>query len=171
MRRICGGRVRRWWYAATIAFAVVLIFAVPTSAAGPWRVEAGPVNSNARLGAVSCVSVTVCAAVGSIGNSSPTFKTYAESRSGSAWSVAPSSGPAGSELHGVSCVAANWCQAVGESENLGAFLIEHWDGHTWSPVASPVPSSSYLSGVSCTSRAWCVAVGSRAAPHQVATVV
>ena len=127
--------------------------------------------TNARLNAVSCVSATVCAAVGEIGNSSPTFKTYAESRSGAKWSVAPSSGPAGSELLGVSCVAADWCQAVGESDNLGTLLTEHWDGHTWSQVASPVPSSSYLNGVSCTSRAWCVAVGSRVAPHQVATVV
>ena len=38
------------------------------SAAGPWRIDAGPVQSNAQLGAVSCVSVTVCAAVGTIGN-------------------------------------------------------------------------------------------------------
>jgi len=170
MACIRAGRVG-WRYAATLVVAVVLMFAVPASAAGGWRIEPGPVKSHASLGAVSCVSVTVCAAVGTIGNYSPTFKTYAESRSGSKWSVAPSSGPTGSELNGVSCVAADWCQAVGDSNNLGTLLTEHWDGHTWSQVASPALSSSYLHGVSCTSRAWCVAVGNRAAPHQVATVV
>jgi hypothetical protein len=168
--RMRAGRVG-WPSAGALAVSVVLAFAQPASAAGAWRIDAGPVKSNASLSAVSCVSPTACVAVGSIGNYSPTFKTYAESWSGSKWSAAPSSGPTGSELRGVSCVAANWCQAVGDSSNLGTFLTEHWDGHTWSQVASPALSSSYLYGISCTSRAWCVAVGSFAAPHQVATVV
>ena len=159
------GRVPRRRCATALGVAVVLVFAVPASAAGGWRVEPGPVNS-AHLYAVSCVSVTVCAAVGGVGN-----YTYAESRSSSKWSVAPSSGPAGSELDGVSCVAGDWCQAVGHTSSIGALLTEHWDGHTWSQVASPEPSYSYLSGVSCTSRAWCVAVGNRARSDQVGTVV
>ena len=77
-----------WRYAATLAVVVVLVCAVPASAAGGWRIERGLVKSSARLYAVSCVSATVCAAVGEVGNSSPTFTTYAESRSGSKWSIA-----------------------------------------------------------------------------------
>ena len=171
MAWIRAGRISRYRCATALAAGLVIVAAVPASAAGGWRTEPAPVNSNARLYAVSCVSATVCQAVGWIGNNSQTFKPFAESRSGSKWSVAPSSGPAGSELVGVSCVAADWCQAVGEANNLGTFLTEHWNGHTWSQVASPAPRYSYLNGVSCTSRAWCVAVGSRALPHQVGTVV
>ena len=168
-----GGRA--WCRCATaVAAGLVLFVAGAASAAPSWRIEAGSANSSVRLNAVSCVSATVCVAVGDTGNIGPTSKIYAESRSGTKWSVAPSSGPAGSSLFGVSCVAADWCASVGWYGYFGGFLTEHWDGRTWSQVASPQPSGSLriLYGVSCTSRKWCVAVGDRLRPDLVdATMV
>ena len=76
MAWIRAGRVPRWHGASTLAAALVFVAAVPTSAAGTWRIEAGSANGTAQLAAVSCVSATVCAAVGVTGNFSPTFKTY-----------------------------------------------------------------------------------------------
>ena len=163
MRRTWGDRVPRWRCAVALVAGLVLVAAVPADAAGPWKVEAGTLNTSVRLEAVTCPSMTFCAAVGFIGNNSQTFKVDAETRNGSKWSVVPSSGPTGSMLNGVSCPAEDWCQAVGTYGNLSGPLTEHWDGQKWSQSASPVPSdlSDGLNGVACTSRTWCVAVGDR----------
>ena len=159
MAWIRGGRVG-WRCAAALVAGFVLVAAAPASAAGPWRPEAGQTRNGLTLSAVSCTSSGWCAAVGFESDETQDLpsKVYAESGDGSAWKVAPSSGPKASQLKSVSCVAPDWCQAVGTNVDRTNALIEHWNGRAWSQVSSPVVHGP-LAGVSCTSRVFCMAVG------------
>ena len=127
---------------------------------------------DATLGAVSCVSRSVCFAVGSrgVGKSS----TLAARWNGSRWSIQKTpriSGAGEATLAGVSCVSERDCTAVGTygpdaspDPSTSSTLVEHWNGIRWTIEPTPKPSDpggSSLSGVSCTSRVACMAVGSR----------
>jgi len=147
--------------------------------AGGWSVVPSPDKEYApQLAAVSCVSASACAAVGSYQTRAVLpprsvlgSYTLAESWKGTRWSVVPSPSPgstaneaAGSDLRGVSCVAASWCAAVGGYQTRdGRYktLAEWWNGTRWSVVATPDlgPPGGALDGVSCVSARWCVAVG------------
>src|SRR5260370_38256587 len=71
---------------------------------------------------------------------------------GSAWSVATSSGAglAINRLNGVAAISAHNVWAVGEDTNSSAPsaefnpLIEHWNGSSWSVVTSPLQGTSDL---------------------------
>ena len=160
--------------------AAVTCIAAPVIASGSpaGGATAGGPTTNV-LSSVSCVSATVCFAVGAsyVGPNAPTnnpSKTLAARWSGKSWSVLPSPDPAGatsSVLSGVSCASSSNCFAVGSfaaATNSVATLIERWNGKTWSIVNGPkVAGSSYnvLNGVSCTGAAFCVAVGSELDAH------
>jgi hypothetical protein len=141
-----------------------------------WSVVPSPSPGLIRnaLSGVSCLSATMCTAVGTASESGPTSGnaafTVVETWDGTTWSVVPSPnpGPGGNDLNGVSCLSTSFCVAVGTA--LGSppqellTLVEMWDGTTWSVVPSPDPSNqsvpiNELSGVSCISTVSCTAVG------------
>lgn len=69
-----------------------------------------------ELFGVSCVSMTVCTAVGGAGNSAGYEVTLAERWNGTSWTIQRTPNPAGakgSEFLGVSCVSKRTCTAVG----------------------------------------------------------
>jgi hypothetical protein len=74
---------------------------------------------NNSLGAVSCVSVTNCTAVGSMGVGAGDVKTLIVSWNGTTLSVVPSPSikTSLSQLDSVSCVSATACTAVGYRNN------------------------------------------------------
>jgi hypothetical protein len=127
------------------------------------------------LQAVSCVSVTFCAAVGNTDGSydEPGSRnaTLAEMWNGTSWTIArtPDSGR-WSSLSGVSCTSATFCIAVGfraaRSGQAGS-IAEIWNGQRWRMLQTPrfpavrnVGSDpAELSGVSCTAANACTAVG------------
>jgi hypothetical protein len=130
-----------------------------------WSVVPSPSpGADSHLNGVSCVSATVCTAVGEVAESGH-GKTLTESWNGTSWSVVPSPSPgADSHLIGVSCVSASACTAVGYFQLATGgqrTLVESWNGTSWSRVPSPSREfNSDLSGVSCASATACTAVGS-----------
>ena len=86
---------------------------------------------------------------------------------GTNWSITPSPnrGDNNNSFASVSCPSATYCVAVGahtKPSQLGAKLIETWNGTSWSVTHSPNPntmSNNSFSGVSCTSATSCVATG------------
>jgi hypothetical protein len=134
-----------------------------------WSVVPSPSPSPGygdNLAGVSCVSATVCTAVGQRSTTAAGVgNTLVESWNGTSWSVVPSPehGAAPSNLIGVSCVSATACTAAGRYHpahgGVGT-LIESWNGTSWSVVHSPNRGSwSELDGVSCASAIACMAVG------------
>ncbi len=132
----------------------------------------GPAGGVSHLTGVSCLSASVCMAVGSA--TGPTrIATLIESWNGTAWSIVPSpnAGPASvaNSLQGVSCISVRDCTAVGYFDYVlqGRFtyrtLIESWNGAAWAVVRSPNKvlgiSGNFLEGVSCASATMCAAVG------------
>lgn len=157
-----GGR-RRVRRAGSVGVVLALCSASAWAAAGSgWSIEAGlsppPVpRPFAEFLAVSCVSRTVCVAVGDSGQ-----QPLVERWDGSKWSIQPSPNVAGGALSGVSCASSKACIAVGSLFGAGATstLVERWNGSSWSILPTPESTSS-LRGVSCTSARACVAVGTQ----------
>ena len=137
-----------------------------------WSAQPVPVPAGLFRGfltGVSCAAAGGCIAVGNYEDSSGNGFPLAESWDGTAWSVQPISGPAGSQgtpLSSVSCTSPSTCTAVGNyTTRAGAVLLlaEVWNGTSWSsqPVAGPKNVvSSFLSGVACGAPGVCTAVGS-----------
>jgi hypothetical protein len=123
-------------------------------------------SSASELVSVSCGSAVSCLAVGYTESATSTA-SLSELWNGSAWSIArtPSpSGSQGSELLGVSCTSPTACTAVGgyfSSSDLDATLALAWNGESWSIEASQNPSTegSVFLAVACTSESDCTAVG------------
>jgi hypothetical protein len=139
----------------------------PNGAGWPVVPSPNPAGSaSSVLSGVSCVSATMCFAVGTSGLSPQ--KTLIERWNGASWSILPSPNQPGTftanRLQSVSCTSATSCFAVGNYDD-GAIktLIERWNGTAWSIVASPNTNSenSRLKSVSCSSATSCVAVGDR----------
>jgi hypothetical protein len=140
-----------------------------------------PTNGSARsLHGVSCVSASVCTAVGSYYNGT-TDVALAERWNGTGWSIQRTSNPTGGSgrsLHGVSCVSASACTAVGNYFNGSAqvTLAERWNGTKWSTQHTPNPTDASdkttLGGVSCASGSACTAVGDyvRGVPYVYVTL-
>lgn len=133
-----------------------------------WSIQPTPNPGDAKdsvLSSVSCVSMTVCTAVGTIdrGPRRNVTNTLAERWDGKHWSIedTPRSGVSESDLNGVSCDSKTTCTAVGARDADGHTLVERWNGHRWSPQPSPSSGKgiSVLDGVSCASRTACTAVG------------
>ena len=155
-----------------VLLALLLASLVPTAASGAyWSIQNTPTPGGSLymsdLAAVSCVSATVCTAVGSRDNPSLGQVALAERWDGRRWTVQATPDPAGSDismLTDVSCVSAVSCLAVGNYGNgrflFGAFA-ERWNGTRWvlESVPNPGPIDTNLFGVSCASATACVAVG------------
>ena len=112
----------------------------------------------------------------SVGNLLRDVGSFAESWTGSVWTVEPTPGSAGANpgLYGASCASAVFCVAVGETHSYGGevlgnegasraerALVEVWNGLAWtvSPNPGAALSASGLFGVSCTSSRFCIAIG------------
>jgi hypothetical protein len=139
-----------------------------------WSIQATPNPPVPRSGlsAVTCLSASFCAAVGSQTSRWQNQAPLAQAWNGTAWSIeqvpAPPSATA-SFLFGVACPAATDCFSVGQGGgNAGhAALIQHWDGSSWSIERTPLTggAQSSLFGISCTSGTACTAVGTVSGPR------
>jgi hypothetical protein len=129
-----------------------------------WSIVPAPTSTSTNeyeLKAVSCVSASFCAAVGSVGLSNLT-----EAWNGTSWSIVPSpdNGTTTNSLASVSCSSASSCAAVGSYQTatgVSRTLAEAWDGTAWSIVTSPnaTAGNNSLLGVSCLSASACTAAG------------
>jgi hypothetical protein len=143
--------------------------AVPATASTGWVIQPTPRTvANSALVSVSCLSATVCTAVGQqAGPSQSGSVTLAERWNGTRWAVQPTPHPGaqGSSLSGVSCSSATSCTAVGTdttSTGVTVTLAEHWNGTRWAvqPTPNPAPGiTAVFYGVSCRSATACTAVG------------
>jgi hypothetical protein len=137
-----------------------------------WSIVASPNASTVGdndLSAVSCVTTSLCQAVGDSENSSDVGSTLVLQWNGSAWAITPSPngpGAADSYLDGVSCAGASMCMAVGEADLTSTGgpvnLVEQWNGTTWSVDPTPDANAQFgdlLIGVDCFGPTSCVAGG------------
>ena len=123
-----------------------------------------PNSGGEFLSSVSCVSKTMCVAVGV----SKGHKAFSELWNGRAWKSLDAPNPAGFmtvHLDSVSCVAPDVCMAVGGSGQTVANLrpvAEWWNGERWAIESAPAPANSavaWLGAVDCLSRTVCLATG------------
>ncbi|HEY1712270.1 MAG TPA: hypothetical protein VGG07_05180 [Solirubrobacteraceae bacterium] len=135
-----------------------------------------PPDEADSLNAVSCLSETVCLAVGST-TAPGRLPLLVERLDGFTWSLLTPAGAtagsadfqAGSSLDGISCTSASSCVAVGSAQQqvsqageIETTLAEQWDGSAWSLDATPNPDATQgaeLRAVSCPSPGACDAVG------------
>jgi hypothetical protein len=157
-----------------------------TMTGSEWNAQTLPVPSEASgalLDAVSCLSASVCAAVGNdditVANSADAEATLAEVWNGSVWSIEDTPNPDSTvnTLGGVACVSRSSCVAVGQTINgAGTYLslaISRSDA-SWSLQHTPNRlgfNETFLEGVSCTSSAFCMAVGYSLLPDNDGFVV
>ena len=112
-----------------------------------------------RLGAVSCASISVCEAVGSL----PTGIFLGTTHEGSSWVLQLETVlEVGGSYLDVACSNAKDCVAVGAADTgptsgVGAIATTTDGGAKWS--TKQVPSAFTLSGVACPSAKVCFAVG------------
>ncbi|MEX1218153.1 MAG: hypothetical protein WEA11_06525 [Acidimicrobiales bacterium] len=117
------------------------------------------------LNSVSCVSLTVCVAVGAYVNSLDVDRTQAMIWDGTAWTITPTPNVGGGDnsLASVSCTSATFCMAVGFASDAGSSesLAMTWDGSSWTTVTSPnsSPEDNVYESVSCVAANFCMAVG------------
>jgi hypothetical protein len=130
----------------------------------PWR-GTSPSQNNV-LQSVSCLSQTMCTAVGSYGYLSG-GRSLVLNWDGSQWLQVESPDPTiyQSPLRSVSCLETNRCVAVGSYKEYGVPLSEPliaWSGAQWLQETTPSAGSSLnqLVSVSCFSDSNCFAVGS-----------
>ncbi len=109
-------------------------------------------SSLITLESVSCVSSTMCQAVGLDLRSYGNLDSLIENWNGSAWSIV--STQVFSELTSVSCFSRVKCVAVG---SFAPVLT--WDGTFWMASASAIPPLGDFSAVSCVAQQQCVGVG------------
>ncbi len=122
---------------------------------------------------VSCISATICTAVGTYYDGLGKMHGLLEMLSNGSWiaATAPEPGDAGTGslqsalLSQVDCPTASACTAVGFYRNTAgnsAGLIESWNGTTWTATTAPAPAgnlSAQLGAVSCPTPNFCVTVG------------
>jgi len=134
-----------------------------------WTVQNTPNPAGATtssLSSVSCASPAVCVAVGGYTDSSGVSSSFAELRTGTAWTIQATPNPTGttaSSLFDVSCSSGRACMALGNFSDgavTNATLAEVWNGKTWT-IDDPSSTNGQVDAVSCTSATHCIAVGSR----------
>jgi hypothetical protein len=139
-----------------------------------WAIQPTPSAHGSALSellGVSCVSASVCVAVGDYINGSGIDLTLVERWNGSTWAIQPTPNPSGASVAGfdaASCSSATSCTAVGWYYNgtpAGDLtLAEHWNGTLWVLQNTPNPSgdtfNTMLNAVSCPSATACTAGGS-----------
>jgi hypothetical protein len=146
-----------------------------------WKEQAVSAPSGAKASgfkSVSCVSATMCTAVGQYTSSSGSVLALVEGSNGSEWKEQLAPNPAGaraSSLEGVSCSSAVRCAAVGTYTNgsgVAVTSIDGWNGLEWTiqPSSNPVgASASDLRAVSCVGFPLCMATGSSTGASSLAT--
>jgi len=119
-----------------------------------------------QLSSVSCVSASMCVAVGYSQSPGVAARTLIETFADGTWTLTPSpdAGARGSYLSGVSCVAAGSCVAVGyylSASGAAQTLIETFANGSWQITASMDRgySNNRLNAVSCADAPSCTAVG------------
>ena len=141
-----------------------------------WKIQRTPSPAgaspltNMSLSSVTCMSRTVCIAVGSYTDSVGTGVALAERFNGERWRIEDTPDPAGATsitLSGVSCSSRMACTTVGSFANPATIEVtfaEAWNGTSWRIQSTRNPlsgaSRGALNGVSCTSATACTAVGS-----------
>jgi len=136
-----------------------------------WNAESvpSPVTGlgSAELFAVSCPSLTSCAAVGSqwslLTGGEPMIATW----NGSGWSLGTPAAAAAKRQHtlvGVSCSSSTACIAVGRDSGTSTSvpLAERLNAGKWAAQEVPLPSGmteGWLESVDCVSASSCIAVG------------
>jgi hypothetical protein len=160
--------------------AAALVPLVLVAASGPadgasqtWTVQWPPdvTAPNGSIQAMSCVTATLCTAVGNYDNSATVSAPLAQVWNGHSWLLQDTAIPTVSSGYtpgftGVSCLSGQFCMAVG-STNIYALdgtsgFAETWNGTTWQlvPFAQPTGSiGSQLAAVSCVTADFCEAVG------------
>jgi hypothetical protein len=115
------------------------------------------------LTGVTCVSVSVCWAVGSYNNGTA-YQTLIQRWNGTSWAIVSSANATTQDnrINGLTCVSATECWAAGTSAQ--GSLIERWNGSSWAVVPSPNPNPhptmvNSLGAVTCISASDCWAVG------------
>lgn len=145
---------------ALLVIVAVLLYGCSSGPSGAKKPNAG----GEYLNSVSCVSKTMCVAVGV----SKAHKAFSELWNGRAWKRLNAPNPAGFmtvHLDSVSCVAPDACMAVGGSGQTLANLrpvAEWWNGARWAIEPTPASANSavaWLGAVDCLSRAVCLATG------------
>ena len=146
----------------------------------------GPSGDVPSLAGVSCLSATLCVAVGSVSPSSGSLtRPLAEAWNGTRWAPLSAKDPGtryGARLSAVSCVSATDCEAVGtvfypdRPYEIAHALVERWNGTAWRIVGTQTPTlgphrGTSFSGVSCVAANACTAVGGveRAVPSANST--
>jgi hypothetical protein len=146
-----------------------------------WTAMAPPEPSGAdtsQLRAISCVSTSVCSAVGTYHKGQDDLP-HALWWNGTSWSLQTvdisSVGAVGSDLTAISCLSATFCHASGSivyghvaaNRNLAfkydgsAWLLTESGGYerTWSDMSPGQSSAANRMEMSCVSISWCVRVG------------
>jgi hypothetical protein len=126
-----------------------------------WSVVANPDQSatsgdRSALNGITCISETVCFAVGWHGpNPTPRVMRW-NSKSWSVVAIADLNPFTDEQLTSISCTSSTACIAVGAS--FYGTLIEQWNGTTWTelPIGG---TASHLDDVSCPGATTCFAVG------------
>ncbi len=145
------------------------------SSGGAWTQRTFEVPAGATkawLYGVSCVSATVCTAVGDkevYSGETRSEQTVAERWDGSAWLVQSTPNPASNSLDiaDVSCTKSTACTAVGsywEAPGVERPMAMGWDGTVWTMQSPPSTASDRkdrLHAVSCVISRGCEAVGFR----------
>jgi len=125
-----------------------------------WTMQSIPTfsaNEDNLLEGLSCVSASMCVAVGAHSVNGGNYKPKIQLWDGNSWSIQPSPSTSPNEnnyLWSVSCVSASSCVAVGHyyTENVIHTLVEVWDGSAWTIQPSPNPEpldDNRLASVSC----------------------
>lgn len=144
-----------------------------------WSIVPGqnPAGYSSSLSGVAVVSASDIWAVGEAFNSN-TDSILIEHWNGTRWSIVPGQNPGSSSnfLASVSVVSASNIWAVGafqNSGNLGAPLIEHWNGIRWSAVENPNIDGSNLSSVAAVSAndVWAVGVTQSGSGYGLQTLI
>ena len=152
----------------------------------PWvRVAAPAPGTDAGASSVSCVSETMCTAVGTYSTAAGASRTLImRTVDGLTWTRQASPNPAGGNSHltSVSCTSATHCTAVGSTSFLDGILViftlplvvRTTDGVTWQAVGGQLNgqfSEASLYGVSCRSATRCFAVGTLVGDHRRALIL
>lgn len=154
------------WGAAGTARATAMVTSTLRHVPLPSGLVAGALND------ISCVSDSLCVAVGGARHRSGRWTALTERWNGAGWAPMhpPEDRPSPTELLGVDCRAATDCIAVGYADTRRGYtsVIERWNGSSWWLMPHPKPpgrSQVELGSISCPTTTWCMAVGSSANPN------
>jgi hypothetical protein len=124
-----------------------------------WTVQTVPSNERRILQGASCISSSMCAAVGYDSTQASLIMRW----DGSEWTTDTAPRPEGVPLRSVSCTSSTSCTATGTGSSNTLTRAEQWDGTEWTVQTTPSPEVApgeltFLA--TCISSIECVAIGS-----------